>query len=76
VFDSQEWYDFSLLSTLQTGSGAQPPSHPMGTGGEGNFPQGLKLQGREADHSPPSTVGDKNGGAIPALLHTFSWRGA
>jgi hypothetical protein len=35
---------------------------------------GLKQQGREADHSPPSSGEVKNGGAIPPLPHTFSWR--
>jgi hypothetical protein len=28
---------------------------------------GVKCQGHEADHSSPSSVGVKNGGAIPAL---------
>jgi hypothetical protein len=36
----------------------------MGT--EGSFP-GVKRPGREADGSPPSTVEDKNGGAILPL---------
>jgi hypothetical protein len=32
--------------------------------------------GGEADHSPPSNVDVKNGGTIPPLPHTSSWRGA
>jgi hypothetical protein len=39
------------------------------------FP-GLKRQRRESDHSPPSSAEVKNGGAIPPLPHTSSWRGA
>jgi hypothetical protein len=30
-FDSRQEIDFSLLHSVQTGSGAQPASHPMGT---------------------------------------------
>jgi hypothetical protein len=33
--------------------------------------QGLKRPGREADHSPPSSVEAKNGGAIPPLPICF-----
>jgi hypothetical protein len=32
--------------------------------------QGLKRPGREADHSPPSSVEIKNGGATIPLPHT------
>jgi hypothetical protein len=38
---------------IQTSSGAQPVSYSMGTGD--SFPGG-KWQGREADHSPPTTA--------------------
>jgi hypothetical protein len=38
--------------------------------------QRIKRQGREADHSPPSSVEDKNGRAITPLPHTSSWCGA
>jgi hypothetical protein len=37
---------------------------------------GVKGQGREADHSLPSSAEVKNGGAIPPLPSTSSWRGA
>jgi hypothetical protein len=40
-----------LLHIVQTGSGVHPTSHKMGTGD--SFP-GVKRQGREADHSPPT----------------------
>jgi hypothetical protein len=33
----------------------------------------VKLQGREPDHSPPFTAKVMNDGAIPPLLHMFSW---
>jgi hypothetical protein len=48
---------FSLLHVVQTGSGAHPASYPMGTGGD--FPWG-KWPGREADHSPPTSIEVKN----------------
>jgi hypothetical protein len=35
---------------------------------------GLKRQGSEADHSPPSSAEVKSSGAIPLLPHTSSWR--
>jgi hypothetical protein len=45
--------DFSLLRNVHTNSGAQPASYPMGS--RGFFP-GVKQQGREADHSLPSSA--------------------
>jgi hypothetical protein len=36
---------------------------------------GTERQGREADHSPPSGSGVKNGGITPPPPHTYSWRG-
>jgi hypothetical protein len=33
--------------------------------------EGIKQQGREADHPRPSSVEIKNGGATPLLLHTL-----
>jgi hypothetical protein len=38
--------------------------------------QGVKTPGREADHSPPSSVEVKNGGAIPPFLLMPSWHSA
>jgi hypothetical protein len=63
----------SVIYNVQTGSGAQPPSSPMGTGG--CFP-GVKRQCRETDHSPPYGAEDKNGGAMPPFPHTCSRRDA
>jgi hypothetical protein len=61
--------DFSLFHSIQTCSAAHPASYRMGTGGVSHW--GVKRQGREADHSPPSSTEVKNGGAIPLLPHVF-----
>jgi len=42
--------NFSLHHRVQSGSGVQPASYPISTGGSS---LGVK---READHSPPSTA--------------------
>jgi hypothetical protein len=57
--------DVSLLSSVQTGSGAHPASYPMDTGG--SFP-GVKRPMREAEQSPPSSAEIKSGGALPPVL--------
>jgi hypothetical protein len=44
----------SIPDRGQTGSGAQPASYPMGTGGP--FSGGKARPGRDANHSPPSSV--------------------
>jgi hypothetical protein len=41
--------DFSFILCVQTGSGTHPASSPMSTGGKAR-------QGRDADHSPPSSA--------------------
>jgi hypothetical protein len=46
--------DFSSSSCVQTGSGAHQASYPMGAGGP--FSGGKARPGRDADHSPPSSV--------------------
>jgi hypothetical protein len=46
--------DFSSSPCVQTGSEAHAASYPMGT--EGTFPGGKARPGRDADHSPPSSV--------------------
>jgi hypothetical protein len=45
--------DFSSSLCVQTGSGAHPASCPMGTGGKAR-------PGRDADHSPASSVYVRN----------------
>jgi hypothetical protein len=49
---------FSSSLCVRTSSGAHPASYPMGTGGP--FPSGKARPGRDADHSPPSSVEVKN----------------
>jgi hypothetical protein len=46
--------DFSSSLFVQTGSGAHPASCTMCTGGP--FSVGKARLGRDADHSPPSSV--------------------
>jgi hypothetical protein len=64
---------FSLLHSVQTGSGAHPASYPIGS--RGALP-GAKRPGREADHSSPTSAEVKDGGAIPPVPYISSWRGA
>jgi hypothetical protein len=59
--------------SVQTGSGAHPASYPMGTGA---LSPAVKRPGGEVGHSPPSSAKVKNGGALPPLPNTSSWRGA
>jgi hypothetical protein len=58
---------------ISTGYGAHPASYSMGTG---DYSPRVKCPGREDQHSPPSSAEVKNGGAIPPLPDTSSWRGA
>jgi hypothetical protein len=51
---------FSLHHNMKMGSGAHPATYAIGTGGY--FSRG---KGLEAQHSPPSGAGVKNGGATP-----------
>jgi hypothetical protein len=53
---------YTLIHRIQTRSGAQPTPYPMGN--EGLLPK-IKHLGHNADHSSPSSVEVKNGGAIP-----------
>jgi hypothetical protein len=50
--------DFSSSLCVQTGSGVHPTSCTMGTWGP--FPGGKARQGRDADHSPPSSAEVEN----------------
>ncbi|PNF23573.1 hypothetical protein B7P43_G04954, partial [Cryptotermes secundus] len=58
---------------VQTSSEVYPASHTMGTGALFLV---VKRQGHDADHSPPSSVEVKNGGAILLIPHTSSWHSA
>jgi hypothetical protein len=53
IFGFIYFYKCSLLHIVQTGSGVHPTSYKMGTGG--SF-LGVKRQGREVDHSPPTSA--------------------
>jgi hypothetical protein len=62
---------------FSTGFGpAVGPTQPLIEWLPGDLSPGIKQQGREADHSYPSSAEVKNGGAIPPLLHRSSWRSA
>jgi hypothetical protein len=61
--------DFSLLHTVQTGSGAHPTFYQMGT--MGSFHMDKASAGSEADNSAPSGTEVKNGGSIPPLPIRF-----
>jgi hypothetical protein len=56
--------------------GRQEPTQPPIQWVPGALSPGVKRQGREADHSLPSSAEVKNGGAISPLLHTSSWNSA
>jgi hypothetical protein len=58
-----EIFFFSVASRLTLGP-TQPPIQ---------WVPGVKLLGRESDHSPPSSAEVKNGGAIYALPNMSSW---
>jgi hypothetical protein len=62
--------NFSLRHRVQTGSGADSASYPVGT--KGSFP-GVKRPGRAADHSHPSSAEVKNAWSYnstpPVRLH-------
>jgi hypothetical protein len=62
---------FSIASRPPLG-----PTEPPIQWVSGAVSSGVKRQGREAEHSPSSSAEAKNGGAIPSLPHTSSWRGA
>jgi hypothetical protein len=52
------------------------PPNLLSNGYRGLFPPGVKRLGREADHSPPTSVEVKKSGSIHPLRHTPSWRSA
>jgi hypothetical protein len=55
-FECSWGQEFSLLHSAQTGSGAHP-AYQMGTGA---LSLEVKQQGREGDHSPPTSAEVKN----------------
>jgi hypothetical protein len=55
---AEENFLLSLLHCVKASSRACSASYPVYIGGL--FPWGLKMLGREADHSPPSSAEVKN----------------
>jgi hypothetical protein len=68
--------DISLLHRVQASSGVHPTSYPVGTESSISSGKAVRGGGVEAYHLPPSNTEIKNGGAIPPLPYTSSWRGA
>jgi hypothetical protein len=68
VLFSAEARDFSLPALGST--------QPSIQGVSGALLSGVRRPGREADLLPPLSAEVKNGGAIPPLLYSSSWRGA
>jgi hypothetical protein len=67
-------WELSLHCSTQIDSGAHPTSFSMGTGG---FIPGVKLQGHEADQSPPTSADVKKSGAVPShsiCLHFLKFK--
>jgi hypothetical protein len=61
--------DSFLLRDVHTVSGSHPVSYPVGIW---VISPGVKRQGREADHSPPSSTEGKNVGAIlPSPIYFY-----
>jgi hypothetical protein len=65
--------DFSLVHSVQKGSGANSVPYSMDTDA---LSPGVKRQKREADHSSPSSAEVDNDGNITPLPDTSSWPGA
>jgi hypothetical protein len=60
---------FSLFHRyVQTGSGAHQVSYPIGIG---TLTPGVKREGREADHLPPSSATVKNAWSYASLQYVF-----
>jgi hypothetical protein len=66
-----KFFPFSTTSIPALG-----PTQPHIQWVQGALSAGLKRLGREADHSLPSNAEVYNGGDIPSLSDTYSWRHA
>jgi hypothetical protein len=68
-FDSRQWQVFFFFTAFRPVLGpAQPRTHQIPV----VLSAGVKRQGHEANHSPPSSAEVKNGGAVTPLPHMFS----
>jgi hypothetical protein len=65
--------EFSILRNILIGCGVHPASYSTGAGG--SVP-GDKGQGRETEHSLPTSAVFSNDAAKPSFPHAWSWRGA
>jgi hypothetical protein len=74
------WYNDRLRGGRPTGTGTFSLPHSIQTVSYSKGTVALFLEkkwsGLEVDHSPPSSAKVKNGGVIPSLPSTRSWRGA
>jgi hypothetical protein len=73
-FDSRQRQEIFLCS--QRPYQLWVPNGPLYNRYRGALSLRVKWRGREADYSPPCSAEVKNGGAIPRLPHSSSWRGA
>jgi hypothetical protein len=64
-----------FLCPIRSSPALEPTQPPIQCAFRAVSPE-VKLQEREANHSPPFGDENKNGGAIPPLPHMFSWRDA
>jgi hypothetical protein len=72
-FDSQHGKVFLFFTASRPTLG--PTQSPI-QWVQGVISPGVKRPGCEADHSPPSSIRDKNGGVIPPLSCMSSWHSA
>jgi hypothetical protein len=73
-FDSQQGQEIDFFS-IKSKPALGPTQLSIQWVPESVFP-GVKQQRSEADRSPPSNAEVKNGGVMPPLANTSSWRDA
>jgi hypothetical protein len=65
-----------IFLSFTASSPALGPTQPPIQWISGAISLGIKRPDREAEHSPPISAEDKNGGVILPLPHVASWRSA
>jgi hypothetical protein len=73
-FDFRQGHQIYLNSTVSRP--ALRPTQPPTQWASWALSLGLKWSRSEANHLPPSSAEVKNGGVVPPLSHSSSWRGA